>query len=210
MHKMLIQFLKNTLYTTLFMSFMISNSQVEYGISTGLNSSRFTNEFRATNGSYFNTSSIGFKLGVFAEIPLKEKILFSPKLIFNQMGDREKDYGDVEERGLEISTIDYKLNYISIPLNIRFFNEVYFEVGPQLGILISDNNESLDLGDVDSSLDIGVNFEIGYKIRDFRISLNVYQGFSNIFEIERNPPIVVGELNVRNFALSFNVGYMVF
>ena len=42
-----------------------------------IKTNRFTNEFRATNGSYFNTSSIGFKLGVFAEIPLKEKILLT-------------------------------------------------------------------------------------------------------------------------------------
>lgn len=201
------------LYIHLFFVLFVSSdcfSQAKYGITAGVNMSRFNDEFKATNGSYFNMGSMGLKLGAFAEIPLKDKIYFSPKLIFNQIGDREKDFGNVEERGLDISTVDYKLNYISIPLNIRFFNILYIEIGPQLNVLISDKRESLDLGDVDSSLDIGGNLEIGYKIKNFRVSINAYQGFTNLFEIEENLPLISNDLNVRNFAMSLSVSYVVF
>lgn len=37
------------------------------------------------------------------------------------MGDTEKDFDVVIPRRLNTSTIDYKLNYISIPLNVGFF-----------------------------------------------------------------------------------------
>jgi hypothetical protein len=204
---------KASLYTIKILIFTVSIasfSQTKYGITTGLNMSRFNNEFKATNGSYFNTNSIGFKLGGFAEIPLKDKIYFSPKLVFSQIGDRDKDFGEVERRGLDISTIDYKLNYISIPLNVRFFNKLYVEIGPQINLLISDKKESLDLGDVDSNIDLGGNLEIGYKIKDFRIAINAYHGLTNLFEIEENLPLVSNDLNVRNFALSLNFGYIVF
>jgi hypothetical protein len=208
--KILTKLFNNILGLSFFLFTVNCYSQIEYGITTGINMSRFNNEFNATNGSYFNTNSIGFKLGGFAEIPLKDKIYFSPKLVFSQIGDRDKDFGEIERRGLDISTIDYKLNYISIPLNVRFFNKLYIEIGPQINLLISDKRESLDLGDVDSNIDLGGNLEIGYKIKDFRVSINAYQGFTNLFEIEENLPLVSNDLNVRNFALSLNFGYIVF
>ncbi len=108
----------------------LSYSQTKFGATLGMNTSRFTDEFNTVNGSYINFSSTGFSIGAFAEFEISEKIKFYPKLIYNQIGDREKDFGNVEERGLDISTIDYKLDYLSIPLNFKFFNKPYLIIGP--------------------------------------------------------------------------------
>ena len=192
-----------------FLTFLLlassSYSQTEFGTIFGLNTSRFTDEFRPVNGSYINSSSIGFSFGAFAEFNINEKINFYPKIIYNQIGDREKDFGNVERRGLDISTIDYKLDYISIPLNFKFFSKPYLTIGPQFGILISQNNESLDLGDLKSSFDIGGNLGIGYPIKDFRIEITFYQGFSTLLEVEKEFSDDI--IDVRNTYLNLSIGY---
>lgn len=193
------------LLITVFTSFS-ALSQINYGVTTGINMSRFNEEYKFINGSFFNTSSMGLKLGAFAEIPIAEKIEFTPKIIYSQMGDREENY----DRSLNVSTIDYKLDYLTIPLNIRFFNKFYVEVGPQISILLNSENESLDIGDPDSSIDFGANLGIGYKINDFRLALNIYHAFTNVFEIENNPPFTFRDIDVRNFAISFNLSYVLF
>jgi len=183
----------------------LSYSQTKFGATLGLNTVRFTNEFKTVNGSYFNFSSTGLSIGAFAEFGISEKIKFYPKIIYNQIGDRQKDFGNVEQRGLDVSTIDYKLDYLSIPLNIRFFNKPYLTVGPQIGILLAEKAESLNLGNVRTTFDIGGNFGIGYPIQDFRIELTFYQGFSTLLKIERE---FNDDIDARNLYVNFSVGYI--
>ncbi len=194
------------LFIVFIICFTSSYSQTKFGATLGLNTSRFTDGFKTVNGSYFNFSSTGLSIGAFAEFEISEKIKFYPKIIYNQIGDREKDFGNVEERGLDISTIDYKLDYLSIPLNFRFFSKPYLTVGPQIGILLSEKAESLDLGDVETSVDFGGNFGIGYPIQDFRIELTFYQGFSTLLEIERE---FNEDIDTRNTYVNFSVGYII-
>ena len=182
-----------------------SYSQTEFGTILGLNMSRFTDEFRPINGSYINSSSIGFSFGAFAEFDINEKTKFYPQIIYNQIGDREKDFANGEGRGLDISTIDYKLDYISIPLNFKFFNKPYLTIGPQFGILLSQNNGSLDLGDLKSNFDIGGNMGVGYPIEDFRIEITFYQGFSTLLEVEKEFSDDI--IDVRNTYLNLSIGY---
>ncbi|MCA0133763.1 outer membrane beta-barrel protein [Winogradskyella alexanderae] len=194
------------LFIVFIICFTSSYSQTKFGATLGLNTSRFTDGFKTVNGSYFNFSSTGLSIGAFAEFEISEKIKFYPKIIYNQIADREKDFGNVDERGLDISTIDYKLDYLSIPLNFRFFSKPYLTVGPQIGILLSEKAESLDLGDVKTSVDFGGNFGIGYPIQDFRIELTFYQGFSTLLEIERE---FNDDIDTRNTYVNFSVGYII-
>jgi hypothetical protein len=182
-------------------SITLSYSQTKFGATLGLNISRFTNGFKTVNGSYLNFSSKGLSIGAFAEFEISKKIKFYPKIIYNQIGDREKDYDNY----FAIDKVDYKLDYISIPLNFKFFNKPYLAIGPQFGFLLSEKGESLNFGDVKTSIDIGGNFGIGYPINDFRIELNFYQGFSTLLEIEEefNNNII----DVRNTYLNLSIGY---
>ena len=195
---------------TIIIAFLICStsiySQTKFGAVLGLNSSRFTDEFKTVNGSYFNLSSVGLSIGAFAEFGITEKIKFYPKITYNQMGDREKDFGNIEGRGIDASTIDYKLDYLSIPLNFKFFSKPYLTVGPQIGLLISEKAESVNLGDIKTSVDLGGNFGVGYPIQDFRIELNFYQGFSTLLEIERE---FYNDIDARNTYVNFSLGYII-
>lgn len=198
--------MKNKIVALLVLSLFItfSYSQTKFGASLGINTSRFSDEFNTINGSYINFSSTGFSLGAFAEFEISEKIKFYPKLIYNQIGDREKDYDDY----FAIDKVDYRLDYLSIPLNFKFFNKPYLTIGPQIGFLLSEKAESLNLDKVKTSIDIGGNIGIGYPIQDFRIELNFYQGFSTLLEIEeRFDSNTIDITEVRNTYLNFSIGY---
>ena len=160
-----------------------SYSQTEFGTILGLNMSRFTDEFRPINGSYINSSSIGFSFGARGKAGSIAHYQDSAKVLaFNRGWD-----------------------YISIPLNFKFFNKPYLTIGPQFGILLSQNNGSLDLGDLKSNFDIGGNMGVGYPIEDFRIEITFYQGFSTLLEVEKEFSDDI--IDVRNTYLNLSIGY---
>lgn len=193
-----------TLFGVLFFTFLCQ-SQIKYGATLGVNTSRFSDGFNTIGGKYFNTSSLGLSLGIFAELSLSDKISFYPKIIYNQMGDREKNYTD----WLGLDRVDYKLDYLSIPLNFKFFKRPYILMGPQIGFLVSHKAESIDFGDTDSSVDFGGSIGIGLPIKDMRLELIFYQSITDVMEIDTgsdtNEPF-----NLRNTYINFNVSYLIF
>ncbi|GAA3554790.1 hypothetical protein GCM10022395_02770 [Snuella lapsa] len=182
---------------------LVSFSQIDYGANLGINSSRFSNKFNTIGGEYLNTSSLGLSIGIFAEIPLSDKISFYPKLLFNQMGDRDKS--DIDY--LVLDSVDYKLDYISIPLNFKFFNKPYLFIGPQLGLLVSYKAESMDIGKPNSSFDFGGNFGTGYAFNDFRLELAIYQSIIDVLKAENT--YGGKKLNIRNTYINFNFSYII-
>jgi len=184
-----------------------SHSQIEYGIIVGMNSSRLTNKFHSTNGNYFNLSSLGISFGGFAEIELSEKLTFYPKLIFNQIGDRESNY----ENELYTDALDYKLDYISIPLNFKIFKKPYIVLGPQLSYLINVKKLSEDFGDLDSKFDFGGNIGIGYEFNRINLELLFYQGLINILEVDRgsNSGFSDQVFEIRNNYLNLSISYSI-
>ena len=193
--------LLSILLPLVFLITSLSFSQTKYGITLGINTSRFTDEFNTINGSYVNFSSTGLSVGIFSEISISEKISFYPKLIYNQIGDREKDYSNF----LAANTVDYKLDYLSVPLNVKFFNKPYIIIGPQIGILLSEKAESLNFGKIKNSLDVGANIGIGHVFNQFRIEVSLYQGISSLLEIEEQ--FSNGIIDVRNTYLNLSFGY---
>jgi len=193
-----------TLFGILFFTFLCQ-SQIKYGATLGVNISRFSDEFNTIGGEYFNTSSVGLSLGFFAELSLSDKISFYPKIIYNQMGDREKNYTD----WLGLDRVDYKLDYLSIPLNFKFFKKPYLLIGPQVGFLISQKAESINFGETDNSVDFGGNIGIGLPLKDFRLELIFYQSITDVMEID------IGndsnkKFNLRNTYINFNISYLIF
>ncbi len=175
-------------------------------MTLGINSSRFSDEFNTIGGEYINTSSMGLSLGVSSELSISDKISFYPKIIYNQMGDREKNY---DGNWLGLDRIDYKLDYLSIPLNFKFFNKPYILFGPQIGFLISQKAESLDLGEINNTIDFGGNIGIGFPIKDFRIELILYQSLTDIMEIETNR-FGNEKYKLRNTYINFNISHLLF
>ncbi|WP_111309160.1 porin family protein [Confluentibacter sediminis] len=154
-------------------------SQAEFGVIGGINNSRLTNGFLKD----FETESSfgGLHLGAFMELNISDKISFYPKILYSQQGDRKKT--ETQSRFNAPTQIDYKLDYINVPLNIKFFSKPYLFVGPQIGFLINTKKENMDLGDVDS-FDFGINLGIGYEFNYFSIETNIYQGANTLIEVD--------------------------
>lgn len=142
-----------------------SYSQIEYGIFGGINNSALSNGTKSFNMHH----EIGLHLGIVAEKELGNKLAFRPKLEYSQQGNRE----------FNISAVNYKLNYINLPLDFKFFNSPYILFGPQIGVLI--NKEFTNYEGEPDSFDYGFNLGFGIDIREFFIELGAYQGLNKLF-----------------------------
>lgn len=181
-------------------------SQVEYGVTGGLQSSRFSNEFETIGGKYLNFDNPGISLGGYLEYDLLSNISLYGKINFLQIGDREN--GGVVPDQTSADTIDYRLNYVSIPLNVKFFNKFYLYLGPQINVLINYEFNELDFGSPGNGFDIGANIGFGYDFGKIRLESMFYQGFSNLLEFE---PAFNGAspLLIRNTYINLNLSYQI-
>ncbi|AGC78398.1 outer membrane protein with beta-barrel domain [Nonlabens dokdonensis] len=199
--------MKKLLLISLVFAFVIqASAQLEYGVTAGINSSRFSNEFETINGSYFNLNDPGISLGGYANYSINETISLYGKFQYIQIGDRKND--DRRDR-VSIDNVDYRLSYLSIPLNVKFFNKFYVFLGPQVNVLLDYKTNNYDFGDPESALDLGANLGFGYDFGRIRVESFFYQGFTNLFEFG---PAFRGDsgLNVRNTYINFNVSYSIF
>lgn len=176
-------------------------SQNKFGVFSGINYSYFTNGvFKDINAE----NSIGLQIGALYEMELTEKSSFRPKLIFSQQGDRTKTeyYGSGD---IDLNELDYKLSYINIPLDFKFWNKIYLIAGPQIGFLVSQKAEGVYVGKVKSNTDIGFNLGTGFKIDNVFVEFGVYQGLTTLlnYQYESTGSIV----DVKNGFAKFTLGY---
>ena len=179
----------------------LSFSQNKIGVFSGINYSYFTEGvFKGVNAE----NSIGLQIGALYEMGLTKKVSFRPKLIFSQQGDRTKTeyngFGDIETNEL-----DYKLSYINVPLDFKFWNKIYLIAGPQIGFLVSQKAEGVYVGKVKSNTDIGFNLGTGFKIDKVFVEFGVYQGLTTLlnYQYESTGSIV----DVKNGFAKFTLGY---
>lgn len=193
--------MKKTLIILLLLFVNFSFSQNKFGIFTGINYSYFTDGFAAQIGG---EKAVGFHLGALYEISLNDKITFRPKVVFSQQGDRTKtEIRNFES--IELTQIDYKLNYLNFPLDFKFWDKIYVLAGPQIGFLMSQKPEGVFLGKVKSSVDLGLNLGTGFKINNVFVEFGIYQGLETVlnYRYQGTGKIV----DVRNGLAKFTLGY---
>ncbi|MEL1239540.1 porin family protein [Flavobacterium flavipallidum] len=190
------------IYLMLFLVPLLNFSQSKFAVLGGLNNSFLSNGF-LKNPPIDKTFGIHF--GALYEINLNEKIAFRPKLVFSQQGDRKKGPG--ASLSINDNSLDYKLSYINIPLNFKFFSKPYIIIGPQFGYLLDVKKTDNDFGNIDKKIDSGLNLGFGYEINKIFIEFNMYQGFTKILEFE--PPLNSNNYNhgVTNSLLQISLGY---
>jgi len=168
---------------------LISSSQKKWGIVVGLNNSSISEGF--FNEVYI-TDQLGFHFGGFYELELSEKVVFRPKLLYSQQGNRDI-YRNFRTE---------KLNYLNIPVDFKFFDTTYLLLGPQIGFLVSEGNSTVSLSEK-SVFDAGIKLGLGQRINDFLIELNLFQGLTKAVE---NIDFDTG----TNTVIQLSVGYYVF
>ncbi|MES1160906.1 MAG: porin family protein [Bacteroidota bacterium] len=138
------------------------NAQIQFGVKGGFNiaelltssnQSVIVNNERMGIRNFPRTDVYG---GFLLSVPLFKKFIFQPEVVYSQQGATGNPSG-----GALVSAIEkYKLNYVNIPLLIKYNLPVgfYVETGPQVGYLLSAK--------VDEQLVGGVNTGKYFHVKD--------------------------------------------
>jgi len=142
---------KTILIATLIIASLTNANAQEFnlGAKAGINFSTITGD----NTSDVNSITEFQSFGLVGEIMFSEKFSFQPELMYSK-------------QGFDIDGDLVSLNY----LNLLYMGKYYvakglsLEAGPQIGYLLSAEQEDTDVEDNFNRFDFGVNFGVGYKL----------------------------------------------
>ena len=165
---------------------------VRFGLKGGINYTTLT--AKNTDGIDYK---VGLQAGAFANFGLSDLISIQPEVLYSQKGAQVEDASDFK----------LKLNYIDVPVLVKVnAGGLFFEAGPQLGILASakatDGSTDQDVKEGYNTVDFGYVAGLGYQLETGpMIGLRYNGGISNI--IKDGPD----SDKVRNSAFQLYVGY---
>ena len=173
-----------------------ANAQTRFGVKAGLNLANIT--AKDIDG---NKNLLGAAAGVMADVSFSDLISFHPELLFSQKGVR------YEETGFKGQV---RTNYIDLPLLLRVKADgLFFEAGPQAGLLVSQkfeaNGTTISTStDGTRKLDIGYIAGVGYQLPaglEFGVRYN--GGISDLSDTNNS-----SSNKTRNSVFQFQVGYL--
>ncbi len=153
--------MKNTL-TILFMiiSTLVSAQGLDFGLKLGFN-------FANVSGIDDFEQRTGLSAGVFAGARLGDKLGLQVDALYSQQGaEVGATYSDIVQ--------DFNLDYISIPVVVKYYltDNLNIHAGPQIGILLNDETsvvgqvfENIEADTVDwlGTLGIGLDLPLGLR-----------------------------------------------
>ncbi|WP_090754865.1 outer membrane beta-barrel protein [Nonlabens sp. Hel1_33_55] len=150
---------------------------------------------------------MGIHLGLSYDLPITNAIIFSPRIAYSQQGTTKSDAEKDRRDNGSFSSVDfrYKLDYLNIPLQFKFFNQPYLIAGPYAGFVISEERYNQDFGELESKVDYGFNLGVGFNIQNFFTELNIQQGFATLIELEETQSS--DGFKPRNTIIQLSVGY---
>jgi hypothetical protein len=184
----------------------------------------------AGNDAQLYKNRFGFQAGIMADIGLTSLLAFHPELLYSQKGGKIEGSGSGSYPtggGTYVSSQSGKLRlgYLDLPLLLRLKAAgAFFEVGPQVGLLLSRdlNNTSVNevtyAGGTGSSvttdnvsvnntngarkLDVGYVLGVGYHLsQGLELGLRYNGGLSKLAEGDSAP-------KMHNSVFQFQVGYL--
>ncbi len=169
---------------------------IELGGQFGLNISN------VTNVDYSSDSKVSFNTGAFADFYINDRWSIKPKVIYDRKGWSE-------------DIIDFKLNYITIPITANYHfgrtRRWYFNFGAYVGFLLSaeDTLFGIDFKDAFNSSDLGLSYGIGYKhpLSDNLKLFIEYEGQSGVIDIfkDNSGDTILNGRSAFNAGLVFTV-----
>ena len=183
---------------------MSVQAQLKLGLKGGLNVTNFSSD------NFDSRSRILFHLGAFGNYGFSDNWSFQGELLYSQQGSKVDALDDF---GFEIGEQTNKVNYLNIPLLMRFHSSVGFTAGAgiQVGLLLSaeaeiklDNNftgltpEPIDLKEFTTDTDLGFLLDAGYELPSgLSVHARVVLGVTDIAKDEGD-----GTVNNRTYQLS--------
>lgn len=158
---------------------VFTQTTVDLGIKGGVNFSGFH-----TSDSVL-TSNVGFNIGGTAQFKLTDSFYFLGELMYNRKGGTQN---------IRIGTINTKLDYIDIPIQMRYYflKNLSLDAGPQIGFLINNNSEITSLTRKGEVIDIGETNDIDFAVNigftfDFNSQYSIQSRFSyGVTEVFKN------------------------
>lgn len=155
--------------------FVASRAQTSYGVKGGLNISTLIVDGKMDN------PKIGFHTGLFAGIPINNKLSIQPELVYSLQGSKYNQDDSV-------STLH--LGYLNFPLLLKYSNSsgFYGASGPQVGLLMVANHHDEDdhkyrVHDWLKKADFSWVFGFGYKsLSNLGIDFRYNLGLTNLFK----------------------------
>lgn len=175
-------------------SIQAQNTNIKFGVKTGLNLSKFTPEKRIGNIILAEYQfKVGYYVGAYANFFISDKIRIQPELLYNTQGTKIviDNITLIDATGTNIATGDFESTInestISIPIVLQYFlNEKFsLEGGPQFGYIInrketltgSLTHENPIIERDYDRFDVGFNIGIGFDISEkFRINSRYFLG----------------------------------
>lgn len=105
-----------------------------------------TNIYKINNVAFDQQFRYGYSVGAFAEINFSKHLGIQPEVLWNEARTQTASNFNVVYQGASFENIT--LNYLSVPLllNITPSKILTFQVGPQFGILVNQNDNLFDNG----------------------------------------------------------------
>ena len=186
------------------MAFGVSNAQeIKYGAKGGLNIANIVGD-DAGDANVF----IGFNAGFFVEIPVADKLIFQPEILYSAQG--LKSDGIIDGYNVDATL---KFNYINVPLMFKYqvANKFSLEAGPYIGFLTSAKlkfdveglgSDTVDMKDDVKSTDFGIGVGMNYEFSDVIFANARYQGcLTEIGDSE------AGGNSVKNSVFQIGLGF---
>ena len=182
-----------------------TGNTTEFGVNVGYNSATVEE-----SGSGLTSRGVsGFNLGVSADVPFAQRWSVKVKAIYDQKG-----WGDgylIDNQGNEIDGVNFRLNYITIPVLATWHfgrtSNWYLHFGPYVGFLLNakETNDNTDVKSVFNTTDAGIALGIGVKIpisdkAKFFIEYDGQGAFTNLIKNSD------GNGSIQNIRESINVG----
>jgi hypothetical protein len=199
-----------TLITLFFFSF-VTYAQLTGGAKVGLNLAQLYG--KAEGESDASDMAVGFQFGGYLNHKISETFIFQPELVFSRLGGKESDYDPNSQEEIDVQ---FKLNYLALPLSLKFqVNENFgLLVGPQIGFLVGakakvdvfGTSVEADVKDQFKGIDFGANVGLSYTINKLGFDARYYLGLSNIGDFDED----IGDAKIMNRAIQLSVFYQLF
>src|SRR5690606_10680109 len=194
-----------------------NSDRVKFGVKTSVNYFTQTGDV-PEDWDY----KLAPQAGVYVNIPFGKYFAVQPELNYSRVGAKESSYAPEVELGTYFvkNTNEVVLDYITLPVMLKFYPAKGFniEAGPQLGYNIYARNISstyantvngsikeeikTDIQDDLNELDFGVNFGLGYEVKDSGLNFGAryYLGLTNIVKESDNA-------DIKNSGFTVGAGY---
>lgn len=180
-----------------------SGSDIKYGAKGGLNLANIVGDDAGDANNY-----VGFNAGFFVEIPVTDKLIFQPEILYSAQGSKSE--GIVDGYNVDATL---KFNYINLPLMFKYqvANKFSLEAGPYIGFLTSAKlkfdveglgSDTVDMKDDVKSTDFGIGVGMNYEFSDVIFANARYQG--GLTEIGDSE---AGGNSVKNSVFQIGLGF---